>query len=100
MAVSSASTGCLLLGEFISGLFQPFTSERRFLPVLLARSEKGARRKRQQLQRWDSKRARSPPERLEIRALTLVTKRRVAANLQHFPLNVDAEDLMEREVRL
>lgn len=37
--------------------------------------------------------------RLEIKALTLVTKRRVAANSQRFLLNIDAEDLMEREVR-
>ena len=93
------STGSLLLGEFISGLFQPFTSERHFLPSFPCEEQEESE-ERQWLQRWASKRARSLLGRLGIRALTLVAKRRVAANLQRFPLNVDAEDLMEREVRL
>lgn len=93
------STGSLLLGEFISALFQPFTSERNLLPSFPCEEQEGSK-ERQHLQRWDSERARSLLGRLGIRVLTLVAKHRVAANLRHFPLNVDAEDLMEREVRL
>lgn len=92
-------TGSLLPGEFISGLFQPFTSERYLLPSFPCEEQEGSE-ERQHLQRCDSKRARSLLGRLGIRALTLVAKRKVAADLRHSPLNVDAEDLMEREVRL